>query len=55
MGSCLDGRDITYKIIPDANFKFFITANIKIRAIRRFKELKKLNNKISFNEVLQKH
>ena len=52
-GSCLDGRDITYKIIPDANFKFFITANIKIRAIRRFKELKKLNNKISFNEVLK--
>ena len=23
-GSCLDGRDITYKIIPDADFKFFI-------------------------------
>ena len=22
-GSCLDGRDITYKIIPDADFKFF--------------------------------
>ena len=52
-GSCLDGRDITYKIIPNANFKFFITANIKIRAIRRFKELKKLDNKISFNEVLK--
>jgi len=52
-GSCLDGRDITYKIMPDANFKFFITANVKIRAIRRFKELKKLNNKISFNEVLK--
>ena len=31
-GSCLDGRDITYKIIPDANLKFFITANIKTRA-----------------------
>ena len=25
-GSCLDGRDITYKIVPDADFKFFITA-----------------------------
>ena len=22
-GSCLDGRDITYKILPDADFKFF--------------------------------
>ena len=24
-GSCLDGRDITYNIVPDAEFKFFIT------------------------------
>ena len=52
-GSCLDGRDITYKIIPDANFKFFITANAKTRALRRYKELKKLNNRISLNEVLK--
>jgi len=52
-GSCLDGRDITYKIIPDANFKFFITANAKIRALRRYKELKEFNKKISFNEVLK--
>jgi CMP/dCMP kinase len=52
-GSCLDGRDITYKIIPDADFKFFITANAKTRALRRYKELKKLNKKISFNEVLK--
>ena len=52
-GSCLDGRDITYKIIPDANFKFFITANIKTRAFRRYKELKQLKKKISFNEVLK--
>ena len=52
-GSCLDGRDITYKIIPDADFKFYITANIKTRALRRYKELKRLNKKISFNEVLK--
>jgi len=52
-GSCLDGRDITYKIIPDADFKFFITANVKVRALRRHKELKELNKKISFNEVLK--
>jgi len=52
-GSCLDGRDITYKIIPDANFKFFITANTKTRALRRYKELKKLNKKILLNEVLK--
>jgi len=52
-GSCLDGRDITYKIIPDADFKFFITANVKIRALRRFKELKSLQKNISYQEVLK--
>ena len=52
-GSCLDGRDITYKIIPDADFKFFITANIKTRAIRRYKELKKFNKNINFSYVLK--
>jgi len=52
-GSCLDGRDITYNIIPDANFKFFITANVKERALRRFKELKKLKKSISYNDVLK--
>ena len=41
-GSCLDGRDITYKIVPDADFKFFITANLKTRALRRYKELRDL-------------
>ncbi len=52
-GSCLDGRDITYKIIPDADFKFFITANVKTRALRRYKELKQLKKKITFNEVIK--
>ena len=52
-GSCLDGRDITYKIIPDADFKFFITASAKTRALRRYKELKELNDKISFSDVLK--
>ena len=52
-GSCLDGRDITYKIIPDADFKFFITADTKTRALRRYKELKELNKRISYNEVLK--
>ena len=52
-GSCLDGRDITYKIVPDAEFKFFITANIKVRAIRRYKELKKLGKKVNYKEILK--
>jgi cytidylate kinase len=52
-GSCLDGRDITYNIIPDAEFKFFITANVKTRALRRFKELKKLKKTVYYKEVLK--
>ena len=52
-GSCLDGRDITYKIVPDANLKFFITANIKTRALRRYNELRRLNKRISYKEVLK--
>ena len=52
-GSVIDGRDITYKIMPFADIKFFITASAKTRAIRRYKELKGLNKKISLNEVLK--
>ena len=52
-GSCLDGRDITYKIVPDADCKFFITANTKTRVLRRYKELKSINKKISHNDVLK--
>ena len=52
-GSCLDGRDITYNIVPDADFKFFITASVKTRAVRRYKELKGLKKKVSFQEVLK--
>ena len=52
-GSCLDGRDITYNIIPDADFKFYITANVKTRALRRYKELKNLKKNITYQEVLK--
>ncbi len=52
-GSCLDGRDTTYKIVPDADFKFFVTANLKIRAKRRFLELKNLKKKVTYSVVLK--
>ena len=52
-GSCLDGRDITYKIIPDADIKLYITANVGVRAFRRYKELKSLKKKITYKEVLK--
>ena len=52
-GSVLDGRDITSLQMKDAMFKFFITADIKVRAKRRYKEYKGLKKKISFKEVLK--
>ena len=52
-GSCLDGRDICSVIVPDADVKLFITANLKTRALRRYKELKAKNKNISYLEVLK--
>jgi len=34
----MDGRDIGYKVLPDADFKFFLTASIERRAERRYKD-----------------
>ena len=52
-GSCLDGRDICSVIVPDAEIKLFITANLKTRAMRRYKELKAKNKYISYKDVLE--
>ena len=52
-GSCLDGRDIGSVVVKSADVKFYITANVKVRAMRRFKELKAKNLKITFKEVLK--
>ena len=53
LGSCLDGRDIGSVIVKDADIKLYITATLKVRAMRRFKELKAKNKKISFEKVLK--
>ena len=52
-GCILDGRDITSVIMKNATFKFFITANVKVRAMRRYKELINLKKKITYQEVLK--
>ena len=52
-GSVLDGRDITSVQMRDAMFKFYITANVKVRAMRRYREYKALKKKITFDEVLK--
>ncbi len=52
-GSCLDGRDIGSVVVKNADVKLFISASLKVRALRRYKELKAKNNKISYQEVLK--
>lgn len=50
----MDGRDIGTTVFPDAPVKFFMTADPKIRAERRFKELEsKGNNETTLEEVFE--
>ncbi|HCY52325.1 MAG TPA: (d)CMP kinase [Clostridiales bacterium] len=52
--SCvLDGRDIGSYVLPDADYKFFITASPKVRAKRRFDELKAKNFDVNYDEILK--
>ena len=48
----MDGRDIGTKVLPEAEIKFFITAQPEIRASRRWKELIMNGSNVSFKEVL---
>ena len=52
-GSILNGRDITHRIIPDATFKFYLTASLFERGRRRQKELKKYGKKVTLKEIIK--
>lgn len=45
------GRDIGSVIFPNAKYKFYLTASADIRAVRRYKQLKLKNPKITYEEV----
>ncbi len=47
------GRDIGSEIFPESKLKFFITADVKIRAQRRYDQIKKSNPEVSFEDVLR--
>jgi CMP/dCMP kinase len=49
----MEGRDIGTAIFPDAEFKFFLDADVKTRARRRFEELQKKGASIAEHEVLE--
>jgi CMP/dCMP kinase len=51
-GVVMEGRDIGTAIFPDAEFKFFLVADVNTRARRRFEELKKKGASVTEHEVL---
>ena len=51
MSCVLDGRDIGTAVLPDANFKFFVTADSKVRAQRRYKELLERGQTVDFDAL----
>ena len=48
---CIEGRDISTKILPNSDLKFYFICNINVAAKRRFQELKKGNPKIKLSDV----
>jgi cytidylate kinase len=49
----MDGRDIGYNVLPNATFKFFLTANVETRAKRRHKENLERNIHTSLEDIKQ--
>lgn len=50
-GVVMDGRDICTHVLPNAEIKVFLTASIKERAMRRWKELKNKGYTIELEEL----
>ena len=48
---CIEGRDISTKILPNSDVKFFFKCKLSTAALRRYKELRKINSKIKLNDV----
>ena len=49
----MDGRDIGTVVFPNAEVKFFVTANADVRAERRYKELLEKGEKVDFEQIKQ--
>ena len=49
----MEGRDITTEILPNAKYKFYLTASSEVRALRRLKDLEAKGEKITFDQVLK--
>ena len=52
-GVVIEGRDTTTVICPEANYKFFVKADVEIRAKRRFEQLQKNDKDLNYQEILE--
>ena len=50
-GVVMDGRDIGTVVFPDAELKLFMTADPKVRACRRYDELRAKGDDVSLDEI----
>ena len=48
---CIEGRDISTKILPNSDVKFFFICNLDVASKRRYKELKKDNSYLKLKDV----
>ena len=48
---CIEGRDISTKILPKSDVKFYFYCSLNIAALRRYKQIKKFDKKIKFSDV----
>ena len=48
---CIEGRDISTKIMPNSDVKFFFICSLNVASKRRYSELKKTSTKIKLSEV----
>jgi len=52
-GLVADGRDMGTVIFPDADLKIFLTASVKIRAMRRYKQLKEKGESVNLSRLFR--
>jgi len=50
-GIVMDGRDIGTTVLPDAEYKFYLTANLKERAIRRYREMMQRGQNVTLEQI----
>lgn len=52
-GAVLDGRDIATVVLPGADVKIFVTADVEVRAQRRYEEQKKRGEPVAYERTLE--